>query len=88
VDVLTLVFRLPFLPVQGVIRLAELIQDEAERQLHDPAAVRKELEEAERLHAAGEISDDELAERQQEALSRLSATTVYNPVQGMQGDGS
>ena len=71
---LTVLFKLPLLPVRGVIRLGELIQDEAERQLHDPAAVRAELAEAERLHAAGEISDEELAEWQQEALGRL--TTV------------
>lgn len=87
---LTLAFRIPFLPVQGVIRVAELIQDEAERKLHDPAAVRAELEEAERLRADGAISDEELAARQQDALSRL--TTVYNPLQGTlqdtQGDGS
>jgi len=90
VGVLSLLFRAPLLPVQGVIRLAELLQDEVEHQLHDPAVVRKELEEAERLHAAGEISDDELAERQQEALSRL--TTIRNALQDMprytQGDGS
>jgi hypothetical protein len=83
---LTLPFRLPLLPVQGVIRLAELIQDEAERQLHDPAAVRAELEEAERLAADGVISDEELAERQQEALGRL--TNVWNPLQHMNPDGS
>jgi hypothetical protein len=81
---LTVVFQLPLLPVKGVIRLAELIQEEVERQLHDPAVVRAELAEADRLHAAGEISDDELAERQQEALGRLTA--VRNPLQGTPGD--
>ena len=82
---LTLVFQLPLLPVKGVIRLAELIQGEVERQLHDPAVVRKELDEADRLHAAGEISDDELAMRQQESLSRLT-TASQNPLQGMRRD--
>ena len=37
---LTLPFRLPFLPVEGVVRLAELIQEEAERTFYDPATVR------------------------------------------------
>ena len=83
---LTLPFRLPFLPVQGVIRLAELIQEEAEQQLHDPGTVRDELEEAERLHAAGEISDDELAQREQEALSRL--TNIQNPLDNTSTDRS
>ena len=81
---LTVVFEAPLLPIKGVIRLAELIQDAAERQLHDPAAVRAELEEAERLHAAGEISDEELAARQRDALGRL--ITVRNPLQGMPQD--
>lgn len=68
---LTLLFRLPFLPVQGVIRLGELIRDQAEQELHDPAAVRRKLEEAERARAAGQISDAELAQIQEEALGRL-----------------
>ena len=45
---LTLPLRLPFLPVQGVIKLGELIQEETERQLYDPARIRRELEEAQR----------------------------------------
>lgn len=76
---LTLPFRLPLLPVQGVIRLAELLQEEAERQLYDPSSVRREVEEAERQREAGEISEDEMAERQEEALGRI--TTVRDPVQ-------
>jgi Gas vesicle protein G len=68
---LTLPFRLPFLPVDGVIWLAELIGEEAERQLNDPARIRRELEEAERLRAAGEITDEELAQIQREVTSRL-----------------
>jgi hypothetical protein len=83
---LTLPLRIPFLPVQGVIRLAELIQEEAERQHSDPAAVRAELTEAERLHAEGLISDEELAERQQDALNRL--TTVWDPAQERNSAGS
>lgn len=70
---LTLPFRLPFLPFEGVlklgeviedevIRLAQIIEEEAERQLHDPARIRRELEEAQRRRDAGEISDEELAQ--------------------------
>lgn len=72
-----MVLGAPLLPVKGVVRLAELIQDEAERKLHDPATVRAEIEEAERLHADGVISDQELADRQQDALNRL--TTTWDP---------
>ncbi len=73
---LTLPLRLPFLPLQGVIRLAEVIGDEAERQLNDPVRIRRELEEAQRLWAAGEISDEERARIEQEVTSRLVGPVV------------
>lgn len=79
---LSLPLRLPFLPVQGVIRLAELIGEEAERQLNDPARIRRELEEAERQRAAGEITDEELALIQQEVTSRLVGPVVPGDVPG------
>lgn len=68
---LTLPFRLPFLPLRQVILVAELISEQAERELHDPARVRRELEEAQRRRAAGEISDEELSDIEQTATSRL-----------------
>lgn len=77
---LTLLFRLPAMPVQGVLRVLEIVADEAERELHDPARVRRELEEAEQRHAAGEISDDELAQIETDAMGRLGANV--NPLEG------
>jgi Gas vesicle protein G len=71
-DPLTLLFRLPFLPLTGVIKLAEAIQQEAERELHDPARIRRELEEVQRQKDAGEISQEESAERE----DRLAGTMV------------
>lgn len=76
---LTLPFRLPLLPLQGVIHLAEVIGEEAERQLHDPARVRRELEEAQRRRAAGEISDEELAQIENEAASSLLTARARAP---------
>jgi cytochrome c-type biogenesis protein CcmH/NrfG len=73
-DLLTLLFRLPFLPLRGFIRLGEIIQDEAERQLHDPSAVRRQLEEAEQARMSGEISDEEIAQAEGEATARVLAT--------------
>lgn len=68
---LTLPFRLPLLPVQVVVQLAEVIRDQAERELHDPAAVRRQLEEAQEARVFGEISDQELAQVEAEATGRL-----------------
>jgi uncharacterized membrane protein len=70
-DLLTLLFRLPFLPVQGVIRLGELIQEETERQVRDPARVRRELDEAQRRYEAGEISAEEFDQIQDELATTL-----------------
>jgi hypothetical protein len=71
VGLLTLPLRLPLLPVQGVIRLAQMIDGEAQRQLRDPARIRRMLEEAERKHAAGEISDEELASVEEQVTGLL-----------------
>ena len=76
VGLLTLPFRLPLLPLQAVVRLGQLIEEEAERQLADPARVRRELEQIEQARAAGEISAEEAARRQQEAVARFTRINV------------
>ena len=68
---LTLLLRLPFLPVQGVISLGEVILDQAEQNLHDPAAVRRQLESADQARASGALSPEEIARIEEEALGRL-----------------
>lgn len=70
-ELITLLFRLPFLPVSGVIKVAQLVADEADRELHDPARVRRDLEDAQRRRDAGEISDYQLARIEDEAMARL-----------------
>lgn len=64
-------FRLPFLPVQAVVRLAEIIADEANRELSSPVSVRRRLEEAEQARADGLISDEEFAEAERQAIAAL-----------------
>lgn len=70
-NLLTLPLRLPLLPAQAFIRLAEVIQEEAERELYDPAAVRRQLEDVEDKLASGEISGEQAAEAEDEAVGRL-----------------
>jgi Gas vesicle protein G len=70
-DPLTLLFRLPLLPMRAFIRLGEMIQDEVEHEMHDPALVRRKLEEAEEARAHGEASDDDVAAVEAEAVGRL-----------------
>lgn len=74
-----MLLRLPFLPVTGVVRLAEIIADEAERELHDPARIRRELEEAQRLRDAGEITDDDLRLIEENATQLLLPGAAPSP---------
>jgi Gas vesicle protein G len=70
-DLLTLLFRLPFLPLRGFVQLAEILHDQAEQELHDPASVRRQLEEAQEAHVSGELSDEDLAHVEGQAVGRL-----------------
>jgi uncharacterized membrane protein len=87
-ELLTLLFRLPFLPVQGVIRLGELLQDEAEQQLRDPARIRRELEEAQRRYEAGEISEEQFTQIQDELATTLVTEVAPPSVPGAGDDRS
>ena len=78
-DLFTFLFRLPFMPLRGFIRLAEIIHDEAERELHDPAAVRHQLEEAEEAEVSGEISAEDAASVQSKAVGRLLSSPQDAP---------
>lgn len=70
-NLLTVPLRLPFLPLTGLIRLAEIIRDQAESEYHAPASARRQLEAAEQAAEAGELSPEQVGEVQREALSRL-----------------
>ena len=82
----TLLFRLPLMTLRGVVQLGEVLHDHAEQQLHDPAAVRRQLEQAEQAHAAGQISEEDLARIQAQAVDRLlpSPANRVNPATGTQ----
>ncbi|TVT20947.1 gas vesicle protein GvpG [Amycolatopsis cynarae] len=69
---ITGILGLPFAPVRAVIALAEVIERRVQEELHDPATARRELEEAERARAAGEITAEEEAEIQQAVLDRMA----------------
>ena len=71
-SLLTFPLKLPLLPVHAIVRLAQIIQDEAERQLADPATIRRELEQIEQARASGQVSDEEAAELEKEALARFT----------------
>ena len=67
----TLLFRLPLMPLNKVIQLGEILRDHAEQQLHDPASVRRQLEEAQQARVSGEMSDRDVAQVEGQATGRL-----------------
>lgn len=67
----TSLLGLPLAPVRGVVWIAERLEAEAARQLADPGAVRRQLEDIDEARQAGEISDEESARLQAELVRRL-----------------
>jgi hypothetical protein len=66
----SLILGLPTLPARGVIKLGEVIQQQAERELHDPSSIRHMLEEAEDEKRRGRLSEADEARVEQQALDR------------------
>ena len=71
-NLITFLLRLPLFPVQGFMKLASAIKDEAEREMANPATIRRELEHAERARASGEMSDEQTAEFQDAAFAEFT----------------
>ena len=69
---LTFLFRLPLFPVQGFVKLASAIRDEAERERANPVTIRHELEHAEQAQASGEMSDEQAADFQDAAFAEFT----------------
>jgi hypothetical protein len=65
---LSWIVGLPVAPVRGVVALGRVIHRQVEQEIHDPASVRRRLEEAEEARAEGEMSEVEEAEIQREAV--------------------
>lgn len=71
-NLLTFLFRLPWFPVQGFVKLASVIHDEAEREMANPVTIRRELEHAERARESGQMSDEQMAEYQDAAFAEFT----------------
>jgi hypothetical protein len=64
---------LPLAPVRGVVWVAEVVAEEAERVQAGEDSPEREMAELEMLVATGEISEEEAAARESELLERLIA---------------
>ncbi|MGW3342942.1 gas vesicle protein GvpG [Nonomuraea rubra] len=65
-------FTWPLAPVRGLMRLGELIQEQIDRELRNPAAVRRRLEEIEAARQAGTISEEEEREAVESILRQAT----------------
>ena len=65
------ILLLPLAPVRGVVWVAEQIEQEAERQLYDPATIQAELDDLDARVEAGLVSPEEAAEIEAELVQRL-----------------
>lgn len=63
---------LPLAPVRGVMWLAETLTEQAEAQLYDPGRIAAEMQQVADEAAAGEITDEEAAEREEDLIRRLN----------------
>ena len=86
-NLVTMPLRLPFLPVQALVRLAEVIRDEAEQELYDPAVVRRELEEVQEARVRGTASDEDVARMESEITQRLVGPSARRAERGADADG-
>src|SRR5205823_1606161 len=64
---------LPLAPVRGVVWVAERVAEQAERELHDPVAIRRELEDLAFALETGEIDEAEYDRAESALLDRLDA---------------
>ena len=71
-NLITFLLKLPWFPVQGFVKLASTIRDEAEREMANPVTIRHELEHAERARASGEMSDEQAEEFQDAAFAEFA----------------
>jgi hypothetical protein len=68
---ITGILTLPLAPVRGTIALAEQIRQQAIDEFYDPASIRLQLEEVDRLRSTGVFSDEEADELEDELVERL-----------------
>ena len=68
---LTGLLSLPLAPLRGTVAVAEQVLRAAEEEFYDPERIRGQLEDVERLRNAGELSEEEAIELEDELIERM-----------------
>ena len=71
---------LPLAPVRGVVLIAEVLAEEAERQLAAEQSPERGLADLEAARASGEISEEEFGRAEADLLDRLIAARAPEEV--------
>jgi len=71
--IFTGLLTLPLAPVRGVAWVAELLEEEAQRELAALNSPQRALAELEASRASGELSEEEFAEREAELIELVLA---------------
>jgi len=68
---LTGILGLPLAPLRGTVWVAEQVRRQAEEEYYDPARIKLQLEQLERLREAGELDEEEATRLEDELVERL-----------------
>jgi chorismate mutase len=68
---ITGILGLPLAPVRGTVWAAEQIRQQAEEEYYDPARIRQQLAEVDRLRSTGELSEEEATAWEDALVDRL-----------------
>jgi len=68
---ITGILTLPLAPLRGTVAIADQILRQAEETFYDPAAIRSELEQVERMRAEGQIDDPTATAWEDQLIERL-----------------
>lgn len=68
---ITQLLTLPIAPVRGVVWVGEKILEEAESQYYDPAEIQAALDDVDARHRAGQLTDAQAADLEEELVQRL-----------------
>jgi len=66
---------LPLAPLRGTVWIAEQVRDEAERELYDPAVIRRQLDQIAEARREGTIDEQDADAAERELVSRLLRST-------------
>jgi hypothetical protein len=72
-NLVSMILGLPLAPLRGVVAVSRILQEQAERELYDPARLRRQIEETDAAVEAGEITEEEAERKQEETLAAVTA---------------